>query len=129
MNSITVSNIKARDGHLLGSFSGYNFDALVKGDVDSRSVVWVVKDDGGLDMSHIEIVYKTRNSGLKFTVEVADNGFIISTSSKKQICHDAHTVKGYIEKETHSEHTETFDFHNVYVHFHDALAKYYADQA
>ena len=126
---ITISSTFNNNGKLYGRFYDYDLDDGVSGAIKTRSFVWDINEDGGLDASHIEIESETKNSGLKIAIEVVDNGFIVSSKTKKQICDNMHQVQDFIEKEAHTKHTDKFDVESVEIDCDEAVAKYYAEQS
>ena len=126
---ITISSTFENNGKVYGRFYERDLDAGVSGDIKTRSVVWNINEDEELDASHIEIESETKNSGSKFTVDIADNGFIVTSKTKKQICDNVYQVQDFIEKEAHTKHTTKFDVESVEIDCDEAVAKYYADQS
>ena len=126
---ISVYTVFHNNGKAHGRFYDHDLDAGVSGDIQERQVVWDINEDGELDISHVEIVSQTENFGLKITIEVVDNGFIVSSKTKKQICDNMHQVQDFIEKEAHTKHTDKFDVESVEIDCDEAVAKYYAEQS
>ena len=122
---ISVSNGYKQDGKFYGRFYENDLDVEhgVQGDVKDRFVIWSINEDKELEISHIQITSETKNSGLKFSIEVADNGFIASSKEKKQICTNLYHVQ-----ESHSEHALNIPVEASDIDCDDVVAKYYADE-
>ena len=126
---IMISSTFEQDGNLYGRYYENDLDDGVSGVIQDRHVVWNINEDGELDVSHVEIKSQSKNSGVKITTEVVDNGFIVSSKIKRQICDNMHQVQDFIEKEAHTQHTDKFDVESVEIDSEEAVAKYYADKA
>ena len=128
---ISVSNGYKQDGKFYGRFYENDLDVEhgVQGDVKDRFVIWSINEDKELEISHIQITSETKNSGLKFSIEVADNGFIASSKEKKQICTNLYQVQEFLEKESHLEHVLNIPVEASDIDCDDVVAKYYAEKS
>ena len=123
---ITVKQIYTRGAQACGAFLSVDLDAGIEGEVTGRRVVWHITEDGGLEISHIEIASESKRTGVKLAVEVADNGYVVSTKNKMQLCITTYDIQTFIERESVVEHLKLLPVDGVGIECDEAIEAFLA---